>query len=145
VNESPENDGTTGYPGTNFAGHCGGTYYSVNGQTSDLLDDCSAIAEDIPTCQALGVKIILSIGGVYSQQGSNYAVSTVQNGEDFATFLWYAFGPYDASWTGPRPFDSATVTNAVDGFDFDIEEKFSKCDLLPSGTATPVAVGIREE
>jgi hypothetical protein len=56
---------------------------------------------------------------------SNYRVSTQANGEYFANFLYRAFGPYDGSWTGPRPFDiSPTNRTQVDGFDFDIEAKF---------------------
>lgn len=125
VYESPENDGTTGYPGIEFAGHCSGVTYSVNGQASNLLKDCTTIQEGIPVCQAQGTKILLSIGGVFNSVTANYNVSTVENGRYFADFLWGAFGPYNASFDGPRPFDiSSTEHNSVDGFDFDIEEVF---------------------
>lgn len=81
---------------------------------------------DIPYCQERGVKVLLSIGGDYTLT-SDYKVTTEQNGEDFAEFLYKAFGPYDPFWEGPRPFDaSETEHSVVDGFDFDIEAKFGK-------------------
>jgi len=121
VNWSPEKGGPTGYPGTNFGAHCGSATYKVNGKSSHLLSDCSTIVQDIPKCQAMGTKVLLSIGGVWSSSGSDYTVSTTQKGEAFATFLWNAFGPYKTSWTGPRPFGHSSV----DGFDFDVEKKFA--------------------
>src|SRR3569833_110204 len=125
--QSPENDGSTGYPGTNCGTQGGSAVYKVNGQDSNLLSDCQAIKEDISVCQAMGTKILLSIGGVYDQTAANYAISSEQNGRDFADFMWKAFGPYDPSWTGPRPFDLSTSQhNSVDGFDFDIEKKFGE-------------------
>ena len=131
MNESPEHGGPTGYPGTNFAAHCPSTTYSVNGQPSDLLANCTDLITGIPACHAAGTKVLLSIGGVYDPSvGDDYAVSTVANGEAFATFLWYAFGPPDPTWTGPRPFGSSSV----DGFDFDIELKFREWrPLVPHG------------
>ena len=83
--------------------------------------------EDIPYCQSKGIKILLSIGGVYNTGASNYKVSSTANGVSFADFLYNSFGPYNASWTGPRPIDSddGTIHNKVDGFDFDIEQPFN--------------------
>ncbi|KAF4994410.1 hypothetical protein FGRMN_5829 [Fusarium graminum] len=122
VNQAPENT-ESGYPGTNFAGHCAaGTY-----EGSSLLTECYAIMDGIPYCQERGVKVLLSIGGVYNEQGSNYKVSTDDKGVDFANFLHNAFGPYDPHWDGPRPFDKEDSHPAVDGFDFDIEHD------LPNG------------
>lgn len=87
--------------------------------------------EDIPYCQEKGVKVLLSIGGVYDPAVSNYEVTTEENGEYFAEFLYGTFGPYDAEWNDPRPFDfSETEHTAVDGFDFDIEWDFGKCLTL---------------
>jgi chitinase len=124
VNNSPEHGNGTDYPGTNFAAHCSDKVYINNGRNSLLLSGCDAIKEDIQTCQQLGKKVLLSIGGEYSAT-SNYAVSTVQKGKDFADFLWEAFGPYKQGYTGPRPFDrSSTDHTCIDGFDFDIERKF---------------------
>ncbi|KAF4490156.1 endochitinase 2 precursor [Fusarium agapanthi] len=129
VNQAPEHT-ESGYPGTNFAGHCAaGVYSNKDGVASSLLSECYTIKEGIPYCQERGVKVLLSIGGVYNEAGSNYKVATDDKGVDFAGFLYKAFGPYDQSWDGPRPFDSddGTTRPAVDGFDFDIEHD------LPNG------------
>ncbi|KAF4345978.1 endochitinase 2 precursor [Fusarium beomiforme] len=129
VNQAPENT-VSGYPGTNFAGHCGaGVYSNKHGVQSSLLSECYSIKEGIPYCQERGVKVLLSIGGVYNAAGSNYKVTTDDKGVDFADFLYSAFGPYDEQWDGPRPFDSddGSTRPAVDGFDFDIEHD------LPNG------------
>ncbi|KAI1104567.1 glycoside hydrolase [Jackrogersella minutella] len=124
VNNSPENGDGTDYPGTNFAAHCSAEVYVNNNKNSKLLSSCTYIQADIQKCQSLGKKVLLSVGGVYSA-ASNYTVSTVQNGIDFADFLYGAFGPYKAGYTGPRPFDiSSTEHNTIDGFDFDIETQF---------------------
>jgi chitinase len=127
VYASPENSGLTGYPSTEFGAHCGGSTYTVNGETSYLLSGCTEIQEDIPRCQALGTKVLLSIGGQYDDVTANYTISTVEKGQEFADFMWYAFGPYDPSWTGPRPFDlDETHRNTIDGFDFDVEKNFGQ-------------------
>ncbi|KAK6952115.1 hypothetical protein Daesc_006647 [Daldinia eschscholtzii] len=136
VNNSPENGNGTGYPGTNFAAHCAAEVYVNNNRNSKLLSSCSFIKDDIKKCQQLGKKVLLSIGGVYSSS-SNYTLSSVQAGIDFADFLYQAFGPYKSGYKGPRPFDiSSTEHTTIDGFDFDIETKFSKTTplLLPPDT-----------
>ncbi|KAG5757545.1 hypothetical protein H9Q72_014313 [Fusarium xylarioides] len=130
IHSSPNVIPPQSYPGTNFAGHCAaGVYSNKNGVASSLLSECYTIKEGIPYCQERGVKVLLSIGGVYNEAGSNYKVTTDDKGVDFADFLYKAFGPYDQTWDGPRPFDSddGTTRPAVDGFDFDIEHD------LPNG------------
>jgi chitinase len=130
VNNSPEHGNGTGYPGTNFAAHCAASVYVVDGQDSKLLSGCNFIQEDIYKCKQLGKKILLSIGGEMNAL-SNYTVSTVDDGEYFAEFMYFAFGPYNSSYTGPRPFDvSPTNHTSVDGFDFDIEYKFGKFTIV---------------
>ncbi|KFA69576.1 hypothetical protein S40285_09108, partial [Stachybotrys chlorohalonatus IBT 40285] len=125
VNQAPEHDLATNYPGTNFAAHCWADTYNVDGNPSNLLSGCHEMKKDIPYCRSKGVKVLLSIGGDYNKTTSNYLVTSEENGEYFADFLYRAFGPYDGSWTGPRPFDiSPTNRTQVDGFDFDIEAKF---------------------
>lgn len=94
-----------------------------------------SLQADIPYCRAKGVKVILSIGGVFSAT-SNYTVADNSTGTEFATFLYNAFGPYNSSWTGPRPFDSSpTDHTSVDGFDFDIEHKFREFLQCPLSTS----------
>ncbi|KAI0138019.1 glycoside hydrolase superfamily [Hypoxylon sp. NC0597] len=125
VNNSPENGNGTGYPGTNFAAHCAAEVYTNNNRNSKLLSSCSFIKEDIKTCQRLGKKVLLSVGGEFSSY-SNYTLSSVQAGVDFAEFLYQAFGPYKSTYKGPRPFDTSSTDHiCLDGFDFDIETKFA--------------------
>lgn len=126
VNNSPEQD-TSGlnYPGTNFGAHCAADVYTKDGKKSNLLSQCTFIAEDITKCQALGKKVLLSVGGAWLP-GTNYTVSSVAKGNQFADFLWGAFGPYNPTFAGPRPFDFNGNHVTVDGFDFDIETKFGK-------------------
>ncbi|KAH7157435.1 glycoside hydrolase superfamily [Dactylonectria estremocensis] len=131
VNSAPEHE-ASGWPGTNFAGHCPGDVYMYgedNQLKSNLWKNCYLIQEGIPYCQSLGVKVLISIGGDYNEQTSNYAVSTEEKGRDFADILYSIFGPKQDSWTGPRPFDSDLYgTQSVDGFDFDIEKDL---DMAP--------------
>ena len=70
--------------------------------------------EDIPACQALGKKIMLSVGGATYTEGGfsspSEAISAADN-------IWEIFGPKTPGSTALRPFGSAVV----DGFDFDFE------------------------
>lgn len=124
VNISPENGGVTGYPGTNFGAHCWAEWYETDGTASSLLSECPSLTPGIATCQQLGKKVLISIGGVYDIISGNYRVSSWDNGVEFAQFMWGAFGPGDSAWIEagkPRPFDDGTIINAVDGYDFDLE------------------------
>ncbi|KAL0346638.1 UNVERIFIED_CONTAM: putative pectinesterase 53 [Sesamum calycinum] len=86
-------------PMINLAGHCDPT---VNG--------CTTLSSDIKSCQAKGIKIMLSIGGA---AGSYYLAST-QDARQVATYLWNNFlGGTSSS----RPLGDAVL----DGIDFDIE------------------------
>lgn len=89
----------------NFANACEGSY------TDAGTLHCPLIAADIKTCQGLGKKVLLSLGGA----SGAYGFSSETEGTQFASKLWNTFG------NGPdksnRPFDDAIV----DGFDFDIE------------------------
>ncbi|RLV93034.1 Chitinase 2 [Spathaspora sp. JA1] len=88
----------------NFANQCGGTF-----PDSDLLH-CDFIGEDIKTCQSLGKKVLLSLGGAIG----TYGFDNEKSATDFADVLWNKFG---GGCDDERPFDDAVV----DGFDFDIE------------------------
>ncbi|KAJ3137884.1 hypothetical protein HK101_003811 [Irineochytrium annulatum] len=79
-----------------------------------------AIAQDIKTCQSLGVKVLLSVGG-----GTNGY--DVQKGDGLVLAKqWHNafFGGSDASET--RPFPGVTL----DGFDLDIERKVDQQELV---------------
>ncbi|KAI9819240.1 MAG: hypothetical protein M1827_007396 [Pycnora praestabilis] len=118
--------GAGGYPGSNFGNACDGDYYvTPDNVTSQLLSSCPTIVQDIPYCQSLGKKILLSIGGGYP---TNYEINDDASAIAFADFVWGAFGPNKASWDGPRPFGDASV----DGFDFDIESLITPAPADPS-------------
>lgn len=120
VTKSPEHG--NGYPATNFGGNCAADVYSKDGKKTELLSNCYRIKEDIPYCQNKGVKVLLSIGGE-SSTSTNYNLYDTTEGVEFAEFLYNAFGPYQSSWDGPRPFDTNTSEHvAVDGFDLDLED-----------------------
>ncbi|SMN21258.1 similar to Saccharomyces cerevisiae YLR286C CTS1 Endochitinase, required for cell separation after mitosis [Maudiozyma saulgeensis] len=90
----------------NFANACSETF----SDDSSLLH-CSQIAADITTCQSLGKKVLLSLGGA----SGAYGFTDDAEAETFAQTLWDTFG--EGTGVTDRPFDSAIV----DGFDFDIE------------------------
>lgn len=111
-----------GYPGTNFGNQCGdATYKNKDGSWSPLLSDCPLIGPDIKTCQSLGKKILLSLGGAIP---TNQSIPDDDAAVSFANFLWNAFGPTEEEYHGPRPFGDAVV----DGFDFDIESSVTGSD-----------------
>jgi chitinase len=119
VNVYPD-QGTGGWPGTNFGNACSGTVYSHGTVKTQLQDSCPGIEPGIAVCQAAGKKVLLSIGGGFPHDGY---LKDATSAKFFADFLWGAFGPYDQTWVdngGPRPFGHASV----DGFDFDIESTF---------------------
>lgn len=93
-----------------------------------LPTQCPTVQRDIPYCQSIGKKILLSLGG----GAIDYALTGVDEGIALADFLWGAYGPLTPEWVaagGLRPLDrglSNTDTSAyyqidIDGFDFDIE------------------------
>ncbi|CUM65542.1 uncharacterized protein PRCAT00003188001 [Priceomyces carsonii] len=87
----------------NFANQCSDTF-------SDGLLHCSDIGSDIKSCQAKGIKVLLSMGGA----SGTYGFDSDSEAETFATTLWNKFA---GGSDDERPFDDAVV----DGFDFDIE------------------------
>ncbi|KAG9776762.1 Endochitinase A1 [Exophiala dermatitidis] len=127
VNTFPDHSGNNGYPGTNYANACGSPYWvAPDGTQTKMFTECWQIAEDIPVCQALGKKILASIGG----DTAGNTISSTTSAKDFADFLWGAYGPpQDTTETlYPRPFGQ----NVVDGFDLDIESGggFGYADLV---------------
>jgi chitinase len=97
-----------------FGNKCWGT---------DIYNRCPEVQEDIPYCQSIGKKIILSLGG----GSSGYQLTGDAAGTAFGNALWKAYGPIQPGYTGPRPLDrglyntSMETTIDIDGFDFDIE------------------------
>ncbi|XP_047339305.1 acidic endochitinase-like [Impatiens glandulifera] len=86
-------------PTINLAGHC-----------NPSINECTKLSPDIKSCQAKGIKVILSIGG---GAGSYYLASS-DDARQVATYLWNNFlGGTSSS----RPLGDAIL----DGIDFDIE------------------------
>jgi chitinase len=105
---------------------------------------CPNLQQDIPICQALGKKILLSLGGDTS--ASPYQLTGASDGLAFAEWIWGAYGPYNQTWvdhspTNYRPLDRGLYnTDAtpyyqidIDGFDFDIERLPTGMFLAPPG------------
>jgi chitinase len=88
-----------------------------NTTNNRLLSDCGTLRSSIATCQGLGKKILLSLGGA----SNTYKLTSDADATATADFLWGAFGPGNATWGKPRPFDYNGQYNVIDGFDFDIE------------------------
>ncbi|KAI5818352.1 glycoside hydrolase family 18 protein [Pyronema omphalodes] len=99
---------TGGQPVVNFANSCTGYKFFPG---TDLLW-CPTIASDIIACQALGKKILISLGGGTS---TYTGFSSAEEADAFAYTIWNAFG---RGWSYYRPFGGAVV----DGFDLDIEK-----------------------
>jgi glucan 1,3-beta-glucosidase len=98
---------TFGYGGSidlNVADHCSTTFPGSN------LLSCPQIGQDIKTCQSLGKKVLVSLGGA----AGNHGFSNDAQAQDFAGTLWNLFG---GGYSSTRPFGDAIV----DGFDLDIE------------------------
>lgn len=86
-------------PQLNLAGHC-----------DPSVGACTALSPEIKSCQAKGIKVMLSIGG----GAGSYGLSSSEDARDVATYLWDNFlGGHSSG----RPLGDAIL----DGIDFDIE------------------------
>ncbi|CAI8608366.1 unnamed protein product [Vicia faba] len=86
-------------PMINLAGHC-----------DPYSNECIGLTSDIKSCQAKGIKVLLSIGG----GAGSYSIASTQDASGVATYLWNNFlGGKSSS----RPLGPAVL----DGIDFDIE------------------------
>ncbi|CAB4271526.1 unnamed protein product [Prunus armeniaca] len=86
-------------PVINLAGHC-----------DPSTDECTKLSPQIKSCQAKGIKVILSIGG----GAGSYSLTSADDARQVATYLWNNFlGGHSSS----RPLGAAVL----DGIDFDIE------------------------
>lgn len=111
-----QQEGNNGYPVANYGNACGSAYWvAPDGTQTKMFTSCYQIAEDIPKCQALGKKILVSLGG----DSTINKIASPASAKAFAGFLWGTYGPpQDTTGTlYPRPFGQ----NVVDGFDLDIE------------------------
>lgn len=88
-------------PVLNLAGHCDPGSGGCTGQSSD-----------IQTCQSLGIKVLLSIGGAIG----SYGLSSTDDANSVADYLWDNFLGGSGS---SRPLGAAVL----DGIDFDIENR----------------------
>jgi len=86
-------------PVLNLAGHCDP---SVNG--------CQSLSSEIKTCQGIGIKVLLSIGGAFG----SYSLATSDDTNKVASYLW---DNYLGGHSKSRPLGDAVL----DGIDFDIE------------------------
>ncbi|KAI0436091.1 glycoside hydrolase superfamily [Xylaria telfairii] len=80
--------------------------------TSGQGENCGSVASAIATCQAHGVKIILSLGGAVG----SYSLQSASHAQRIGNYLWEAYGNASNQAVG-RPFGKTVV----DGFDFNIE------------------------
>lgn len=86
-------------PMINLAGHC-----------DPYSNGCTKLSSDIKSCQAKGIKVLLSLGG----GAGSYSLSSPQDATQVANYLWNNFlGGQSPS----RPLGLAVL----DGIDFDIE------------------------
>ncbi|KAG2720471.1 hypothetical protein I3760_02G037100 [Carya illinoinensis] len=86
-------------PIINLAGHC-----------DPNSNGCTRYSSDIKSCQAQGIKMMLSIGG----GAGSYSLTSTNDAQQVATYLWNNFlGGQSSS----RPLGDAVL----DGIDFDIE------------------------
>ncbi|KAK8476410.1 hypothetical protein V6N13_077356 [Hibiscus sabdariffa] len=86
-------------PGINLAGHCNPT---SNG--------CAFFSSQIKSCQRLGIKVMLSIGG----GAGSYSLASKADAKNVARYLWRNFL---GGSSNSRPLGDAVL----DGVDFDIE------------------------
>ncbi|KAJ3015448.1 Chitinase 1 [Thoreauomyces humboldtii] len=90
----------------NLAANCDGTF------TDSTILDCPAVGTAIAQCQALGKKVLISLGGGIASVGFSDAADITR----FTNALWNMFlGGTDTTYD--RPFGSVVL----DGFDLDVE------------------------
>ncbi len=106
--------GPNNYPSLNFGAACGGPSTEMTAAGATGLLSCPTMEADIKTCQSLGKKVLLSLGGAEATT----AFSSDDQASGFATKLWDLFGGGNGENADMRPFGSAVL----DGFDVDNED-----------------------
>ncbi|KAI9893895.1 MAG: hypothetical protein M1814_005448 [Vezdaea aestivalis] len=101
---------SSNYPSINFGALCP----AMTSQQKFLapgLSNCSQLVPQIQACQAVGKKVLLSIGG--RAAGGNISLSSANAANIAATQLWNLFGAGTGEDWRLRPFGNLTL----DGFD----------------------------
>lgn len=110
--------GPGGLPTINFGPACSDTLVpGAKARNATGLLDCSFLAKNITTCQGLGKKVLLSLGGSLS----NVSLESDAHATQVAYTLWNIFGGGTNS-SDLRPFGSVKL----DGFDVDNEDHSTK-------------------
>ncbi|KAG2709751.1 hypothetical protein I3760_05G255600 [Carya illinoinensis] len=86
-------------PEINFAGHC-----------NPASNGCTIVSDGIRSCQKLGIKVMLSIGGGVG----NYSFTSSKDAKKVARFLWKNF-------LGCKSSSRSLGDVLLDSIDFDIE------------------------
>ncbi|KAG6656042.1 hypothetical protein CIPAW_05G259300 [Carya illinoinensis] len=86
-------------PEINFAGHC-----------NPASNGCTIVSDGIRSCQKLGIKVMLSIGGGVG----NYSFTSSKDAKKVARFLWKNF-------LGCKSSSRSLGDVVLDSIDFDIE------------------------
>lgn len=102
-----------GYPIISFGPGCSGPN-EAQAAKAPGLKDCTDLAPEISGCQALGKKVLLSLGG----WGANSSFTSDSEAAAFADMLWNLFGAGTGDDPSLRPFGTSVK---VDGFDIDNE------------------------
>ncbi|KAK1284364.1 Receptor-like protein kinase FERONIA [Acorus calamus] len=89
-------NGTT--PTLNLAGHC-----------DPSAGTCTGVSADVRTCQSMGIKVMLSLGG----GESGYSLNSTADARSLADYIW---NNYLGGSSSNRPLGAAVL----DGVDFDI-------------------------
>ncbi|KAF3936852.1 Endochitinase [Dactylella cylindrospora] len=112
--------GKSSYPIINLSDQCGGYLKNAEDPTKDTdILSCPHIGTAITQCQALGKKILLSLGGAtYTDPGWKDLAAARSSANE----IWGMFGPPGSKPFKYRPFANATV----DGFDLDFEHLANK-------------------
>jgi hypothetical protein len=97
-----------GYPAVNFGAACGGQTAAMQAKAPGLLY-CADLMQRITTCQSIGKKIFISLGGTISTS----SFTSDDQATQFAKTIWDLFGGGNGEDPGLRPFGQVTL----DGFD----------------------------
>lgn len=113
--------GPGGYPSINMGANCYPATTAQQQAGATGLLDCSELAPQISTCQSIGKKVLLSLGGAISTSSIPSSTQATQ----LATTLWNLFGGGHSGNQDIRPFGNVSI----DGFDIGTDLESSR--LVP--------------